>query len=209
VSNCYIHDAPCEYRGGCALFAGYVSEFLAEHNAIAHVPYTGISIGWGWGRDSYMHNNECAYNGVYDVAQALADCGHFYTLGSMKGSSIHRNWFDGFPKRPNGGAMYPDQGSGYIEIHHNVCSRIEAWYFFSNSLGPQINVNDNWSDNASARNIGGNLGNLTVVKDGRWPAAAQAVMEGAGLESAWADVKTLPCACSVLDGEVPLSLPAR
>jgi hypothetical protein len=202
IMNTYIHDSPCEYRGGCGVFAGYVSDFLVTRNEIANTPYTGVSCGWGWGRDSYARNNEFSYNAFHDVCQSLGDGGPIYTLSAQPNSTSHHNWFDGMPYRNSGAAVYPDEGSAYFEIHHNVCSNItNKWlHIWTNSIH-DIDIHDIWSNTANELNNGVNcpVTNLTIVEDGNWPQEAQEIMDGAGIESDWADVKTLRCACSILN----------
>jgi hypothetical protein len=50
-----ISSTSLEYRGSPAVTAGYVMNTVIEHNLIANLSYSGVSLGWGWGReDSYV-----------------------------------------------------------------------------------------------------------------------------------------------------------
>ena len=51
VVNNYIHDCCVEYMGGVGVFAGYTDGTVIAHNEICRLPYTGISVGWGWGEE--------------------------------------------------------------------------------------------------------------------------------------------------------------
>ena len=66
IVNCYIHRVACEYRGGVGIMAGYAADLLIAHNEVEDVPYSGMSVGWGWGRvATYGGNYEIACNEVH------------------------------------------------------------------------------------------------------------------------------------------------
>ena len=113
VSNCHIHDTGFDYRGSAAVIAGYVQDLSVVHNHIHHVPYSAVSVGWGWGRadlsapfhlsyplkegfpqwtePSVCKRNHIEYNHIHHVMQRLHDGGAVYTLGEMNGSTIIGN----------------------------------------------------------------------------------------------------------------------
>ena len=76
------------------------------HNEIKDLPYTGISIGWGWGRTMEIMwprmpwdaGNEVSYNNIHDVMKMLGDGGAIYTLGPQGNRP--------YPKGPSG-KVYP------------------------------------------------------------------------------------------------------
>ena len=45
-----VKDVGIEWLGTCGIIAFYSRETQILHNEVAHVPYTGISVGWGWTR---------------------------------------------------------------------------------------------------------------------------------------------------------------
>ena len=49
--NCFIHDCCVEYMSGVGVFAGYTEGTRIAHNEICRLPYSGISVGWGWGEE--------------------------------------------------------------------------------------------------------------------------------------------------------------
>src|SRR3989338_6453765 len=64
ISNNYIHNIAVEYQGGVGIWLGYTQNSLVSHNELTDLPYTAISIGWGWGdadptvaRDNKITNN--------------------------------------------------------------------------------------------------------------------------------------------------------
>jgi hypothetical protein len=200
VVDCYLHDAPCEYRGGVGIFCGYVSSVLASRNEINNVPYIGISCGWGWGTASYAQNNQFSYNHVRNFCMSLGDGSGIYTLSSQPNTRWNNNWFDSMPYRDVGGAFYPDEGSANMEIDHDVCSNIgNRWLYIWTSSIHDMSFHDIWSDTASAVNNGVNcpVSNLTIVTGGNWPQAARDIMTNAGLESAYLSITNASCACSL------------
>ena len=199
VVDCYVHDVCCEYRGGVGIFCGYVSDMLVSHNEISNTPYSGLSCGWGWGTNSYAQDNQFTYNYFHNFCLSLGDGGGIYTLSNQPNTKWNNNWFDSMPFRENGAAIYPDEGSGNMEIHHNVCSNIgNKWLHIWISTIHDITIHDIWSNTAAALNNGTNCSvtNLTVVTTGNWPQAAKDIMNNAGIESAYVSIKTVQCACS-------------
>jgi hypothetical protein len=201
VENCYIHDAPVEYRGGVGIFAGYVADTRLAHNEIAYTTYSGISMGWIQSNtvpdNSYMANNEIAWNDIHHVLSSLADGGAIYTLGAQTGSSWHDNYIHDMPwAGTNRQALYPDRMSAYIDIHHNVIENIASgrWFYVwgSAALVHDLQIHDNYTNTSSYLNGSGSstvtMTNNTVVSGGNWPQAAIDIMNGAGLEAAYQDL---------------------
>ena len=105
VVNYYIHDCGVEYWGSVGVFAGYTEGTVIAHNEIARLPYSGISVGWGWGEEDAgggnpnyhqpfkydtptpAKNNRIEYNHIHDVMQQDATTARaIYTLGNMPGT---------------------------------------------------------------------------------------------------------------------------
>ncbi len=59
IENNYIADIGNEDWGCVGICAGYVRDILIRYNELCDLPYTGISVGWGWTR-----NNNCMRNNV-------------------------------------------------------------------------------------------------------------------------------------------------
>ena len=92
VANNYIRRIGTAYPGSCGIAAGYVSGLVVEHNEILDLPYTGISLGWGWtSKPSALRDNIVRHNHVHDVMRDLTDGGGIYTLSLQPGTRILRN----------------------------------------------------------------------------------------------------------------------
>ena len=136
VVNNYIHDCCVEYMGGVGVFAGYTDGTRIAHNEITRLPYSGISVGWGWGEEDagggaeayYMPfkydtptpagKNRMEFNHIHGVMKPLQDGGGIYTLGNMAGTIIQGNHIHDNRGAPGG--IYLDEGSGFIEVTGNV-----------------------------------------------------------------------------------------
>ena len=63
-----ITNIPVEFRAATALFAGYVSDTTIRHNHIANTTYSGVTLGWGWGREGgAVGNNHVTANRLESV----------------------------------------------------------------------------------------------------------------------------------------------
>lgn len=165
ISNCLIHDVACEYEGGVGVFAGYTEGTEIAHNEICRLPYSGISVGWGWGEEdagggnpSYHQpfrydtptpagKNRIEKNHIHHVMQRLADGGGIYTLGNQPGTVIRGNHLHDNPGSPGG--IYLDEGSGFIEVTGNVVYRVPTAMNFNNHAQDRIKtcpVHDNQFD---------------------------------------------------------------
>jgi len=134
VSQNFASGMALEYLGAASLFAGYVAYTTIDHNTLGNCGYSGISIGWGWGRvKSWARNNAVTYNYVYDVMLSLVDGGSIYHLGPQRNSVHKGNYVTG--DRNKFGALYFDNGSEGWEISECVVNDAPlAWAFFSSRM---------------------------------------------------------------------------
>ena len=196
VRSNYIDGVADEYHGGVGLMAGYVSKTTITHNEICNLPYTGISLGWGWGRNSYAANNVVSNNRVHDYMKLLMDGGGIYTLSAQGPSasapftSIHDNYF--YNQGHEYGALYPDEGSAYENIYNNVCASVPRWLHIWTPSIHDINVHDNYAD-TSVNTENGTRITLTnnYTAGSPWPTPATSIMGQANIEALYAGIKSL------------------
>ena len=91
INNCYFTEIGNEDWGCLAIAAGYVGDVNIEHNEISEVPYSGISLGWGWTQTvNCMRNNRVHANLIHHYAKHMYDVAGIYTLGSQPKSYVRR-----------------------------------------------------------------------------------------------------------------------
>jgi len=206
ICNCYIHDGAAEFHDQPAVFVGYTEKTAVTHCFIDRTYYSGISIGWGWGRGdaANQNNNEVSYIHWKDIMPGdagpiLGDGGPIYTLGNMSGSIIHHNYCQNLGCN-SPGALYNDEGSGNIELYQNLLVNVCTWLSWWTSSIHDNNAHDNFTTTSSMDNSGTNctVSNTTLIgaAESSWPAGAVAIKNAAGLEPAFAFVKDMKCACS-------------
>lgn len=147
VSNNHIHGVGREFKGSAGIIAGYTEGTRIAHNLIYDLPYSAISVGWGWGYwdeggkggapDYYptydtptvARDNVIEANRIFNVMRELSDGGAIYTLSMMPGTRIAGNYIhDSIGEY---GGIYLDQGSGGIEVTGNVVHDVVQPYFYN------------------------------------------------------------------------------
>ncbi|GLQ95911.1 hypothetical protein GCM10007863_03290 [Dyella mobilis] len=138
------------YRDNVAIMAGFVRGIDIAHNTISDLPYSGISVGWGWnyeGAAPVESSIHIVANRIDRVMLQLADGGAIYTQGaSTPGTScIVRNAID-MHGSGVGNGIYLDEHSVHFDVEHNVVlgSWISAWAPWSGDL----RIVFNWTDQA-------------------------------------------------------------
>ena len=168
INNCYFTEIGNEDWGCLAIAAGYVGDVNIEHNEISEVPYSGISLGWGWTQTvNCMRNNRVHANLIHHYAKHMYDVAGIYTLGSQPKSyvtenCVHSIYKPGYVQDPNHWFyLYTDEGSSFITVRDNWT---EGEKYLQNANGPG-NV---WENNG--------------------PKVDSVIRERAGVEAAYKDL---------------------
>jgi hypothetical protein len=140
IADNLITECGQEDPGCCGIAAGYVRDTKIEHNDLSALPYTGISVGWGWTKmTNAMRNNLIFANRIHHVGQRLGDLGGIYTLSAQPGTVIAENAIDDMDPSPyvpdpkHWYYLYLDEGSSFITVRDNWCP---AEKFLRNANGP-------------------------------------------------------------------------
>ena len=140
INNCYFTEIGNEDWGCLAIAAGYVGDVNIEHNEISEVPYSGISLGWGWTQTvNCMRNNRVHANLIHHYAKHMYDVAGIYTLGSQPKSYVTENcvysiYKPGYVHDPNHWFyLYTDEGSSFITVRDNWT---EGEKYLQNANGP-------------------------------------------------------------------------
>ena len=136
ITGCEIHHVAREYKGGVGVCVGYARDVHIAHNDFHHLPYSALSVGWGWGEldaggGAYTCHPDALFdtpalasghtieaNHIHDAMLELFDGGAIYTLGCMPGTVIRENLIHDCIGIPGG--IYLDEGSADIRVERNV-----------------------------------------------------------------------------------------
>ncbi|MFE3946380.1 right-handed parallel beta-helix repeat-containing protein [Streptomyces sp. NPDC059118] len=181
-----------EYTDSVGIWAGYEAGLTVDHNSLDHLPYSAISVGWGWNQPesqkSVLRDNKVTGNritNVMEVAQEQHDGGAIYTQGAQPGTVVSGNYINrsafGNTER-DGNGIYLDEQSSHIVVEKNVITRI-GYKWVSNwaDYGIRNTARGNWTDTAAPA-LGGTGSVMTDNLTGldRLPAEALAVARRAG-----------------------------
>lgn len=200
ITNNYIAYTGLDYRDSVGIFASFPTNMTITKNELANMPYSGISIGFAWNdRDGrFTRDNTISYNKIHKVMTALDDGGGIYTLGKMPDTLIEGNYVFNLPPsqwqgnanfgRPNAG-IYLDNGSAYKSVDSNVINNAASAVIAINPPNHDNVISNNFY-NAPLNKIAptNTLDNNNMVAGQDWPAEAQAIMNGAGIDAAYADI---------------------
>lgn len=201
ISNNLVRDVCLDFRQVEGMTGFFVEDVRIVHNEISDTPYGGLALGWWWGNagiapSTAAKNNAILYNRIGRTHRALRDGGVLYVLGEQPGSEIAYNYLYDGPR-----CIYPDDGSAYWSIHHNVV--LNGPGFSDDREGLWLHI---WTPACHDMLIDGNYVKLdrvrcegmrctitrTIVEPEAppWSAEARAVIDAAGLEEAYRDIRT-------------------
>ncbi len=180
VDNNFITKTGVEYEGCVGIFVGYTEHTILTHNELRSLPYTGISVGWGWNTNIISgRNNEISYNYIDSVMTVLFDGGGIYTLSAQPGAEVHHNFLN--HQFHDYGSLYLDNGSTNMHWHHNVVAHSIRWLL--TQADDYTNLIDyNYSDNSTqvANCTTCTMQNNTFISGSNWPSAAITIADSAG-----------------------------
>ncbi len=140
IANNLITDCGNEDWGCVGIAAGYVRDVSIRHNEVFNLPYTGISVGWGWTKQTNaMRGNLIEANRIHHVATRLGDTAGIYTLSAQPGTVIRENYVHDLtisayvPDTNHWFYLYLDEGSSGITVRDNWCPSEK---FLKNANGP-------------------------------------------------------------------------
>ncbi len=168
IANNLVTDCGTEDWGCVGIAAGYVRQTAIQHDEISQLPYTGISLGWGWTKaTNCLRDNVIYANHIHHVATRLGDTAAIYTLSAQPGTVVSENAVHDIVPSPDVPDpdhwfyLYLDEGSSFITVRDNWCP---AEKFLKNANGPG-NV---WENNG--------------------PMVSEKIKAAAGLEPAFQDL---------------------
>jgi len=193
IRSCLIRDCCVDYEGGVGVFVGYTERTTVANNEIRDLPYSGVSVGWGWGEEdagggaykvqgpfydkpTACRENRITNNHIHHVMRELQDGGAIYTLGNQPGTIISGNHIHDNRGAPGG--IYLDEGSGFIEITGNSVYNVPKPMNYNNHAQDRIKTCKEHD-------------NFFSVKPGA-SGTLQIVIDAAGLEPPYRDLLGQP-----------------
>ncbi len=176
-----------------AISAFFTRGLVVAHNDIQGTPYGGIAVGWWWGNagippSRVPRDNVIADNRVVDTQEVLGeDGGSIYVLGVQPGGRITGNYLRGHTR-----LIYPDDGSAGWTIRGNVAEDGLLWFHAWVDRIHDLRVQDNYTNTPEALNRAAGVALRDTHFEGRappWSPPAQAIVDAAGLEPAYSDLR--------------------
>lgn len=153
IENNYITNCCTEYKAGVGVFGLYLRNVTINHNTISNLPYTGISLGWGWSPDETVAaENDVVYNDIYGIMNFLRDGGGIYTLSTQPGTNVSYNvihdsgWNGLYPDERTNGTMWSfnivyDTDNNFLD--HSLYEEAH-WNVVTNNYIEEYPANREW-----------------------------------------------------------------
>jgi len=168
IKNNFVYDCASEYWGCVGIIAGYVRDFRIEHNEVCELPYSGISVGWGWIREANcMKDNLIIANEVHHFGRHNYSCGGLYTLSAQTGTVIAENYVHDI--------YHPDYVHDTTQGHYIYLDEASSW----------MTIRDNWCTEA---HFGQNQPGLNHWEN-NGPQAGDSIRSKAGIEGNWKQIR--------------------
>jgi hypothetical protein len=209
VEDNTVSRAAVEYKDNSGILSTYVTNAHIQNNEVANVAYDGIDTGYGWGMndaggsDEYtkrgyynwntrydtpttLKNNVVAGNLVHNTKSQFADGGSVYNLSASPGSVTEKNYL----YNVSGVGLYLDEGTRSTTYQQNVLQGTNPWLFTNayNATNTSDNqIRQNWYNSGGAQTPNAESNRNVIVDNEKvsgtnWPAAAQQVICGAGVD---------------------------
>lgn len=196
VTNNVIRRLATEQRNCVPISVYYEADINIKNNDIEDVPYSGISVGWGWGAKpaTVWGDFNISNNRIVDIMSSLRDGSHIYTLGGSRESVISGNYTADSGYILSG--IYNDQGSRYYEIFDNVveCDEMEHWWMQGIDGTGYLNAYDNHIIDGSVRvaqEANNTEKNTTKYENRTWTGKALEIINNAGVKKEYKNLLTL------------------
>lgn len=125
IRNNFITRIGTDYEGSVGIGGGYPKNLLIENNTMSFMPYSAISVGYGWtSEDNAMSSNIIRRNNIHDVCLSVCDGAAVYTLSKQPQSEITENFIHDYSRHPwfdyDCAGIYLDEQTEGFKIQDNV-----------------------------------------------------------------------------------------
>jgi len=191
ITDNYITRCGLVNGGAPGITAYYTHDLDCSYNELYDLPYSGVSLGWGWVKgyeESVASGNRVAYNDIHNVMQIMWDGGAIYTLGHLNGSEITGNHIYDVPNVLGG--IYQDTGSAGLDIYKNVVENVPNAFVASklyNGDGQFLHYYDNYISASESYN--GETVGAIFFNPGDYPLEAAEVVIESGIRDEYVGIK--------------------
>ncbi len=212
ITGNYIRRIGQELMGSPAIGVYYAKNIDISHNDIADIPYTGITIGWGWGSATPetlgCGGHSIVGNRIDANSRIMRDGGAIYTNGKFSSSGVYiaENYIT---DSPDFAAIYMDTGSSYITIEKNVVANVVGGTAYNWTRGEPANstLRNNYVMSTQNRLTYPSIAvNTTVVSNGNWTGEAKSIADNAGLPDGYKGItacESRPQSCGTVYDYMP------
>lgn len=120
VADTVVQRCGAQFYEAVGVWIGIAAGCVVEHNEVAFLPYTGISVGWSWNDSpTGCGDHMVARNHIHHCMQILHDGGGIYTLGRQPGTRLAFNVIHDIPPNEDGAesnGIFMDEGSSDILV---------------------------------------------------------------------------------------------
>ena len=189
IFNNEIRRIGTEYFGSLGIEVFYVDTIVIEHNLVTDVPYSAISVGWGWKMDDIVleaRNARVERNRIERYLTELEDGSGIYSANPVFGSVMRENYIKDMGSDSPDPAIYHDGSAAYWLVGNNVIENASLWIgkqSWGDSWKHDILAIRNYSttDRRSTYGVNRRVIGLEVHEDADWPEEARRIIERAGL----------------------------
>jgi hypothetical protein len=147
IQNNLITNIGNEDWSCAGITIGFAKNISVQHNEIENVPYSGISLGWGWTtEENIMQYNLLQANKIHHFGMHNYDCAGIYTQSKQPGTKVTENYVDSIYKATYAHLpshwfyLYADEGSSGMEFTDNWTPTTK---YLQNANGP----GNSWDNN--------------------------------------------------------------
>lgn len=160
IKNNHLTRTTNEHQGAVAIGAGYPRFIEISHNEVSYTYYSGISVGFGWTKETTaMTNNKINWNNIHHISRLLCDSGPIYTLSNQgTGSEIQYNYMHDYGTSKWADywvlPIYQDEGSSGFTVKENVYKNSPDGYGSNQAGTNTVNQSSGYWNQNTADNAG-------------------------------------------------------
>ncbi len=145
ITNNVITRIGEQLPSSIGIWLNYTKRFNVLHNYIYEVPYSGVSVGWGWANNNATTSgeNKVNYNRIDEYMCYSEDGGGIYTFGKQWGTEFRGNYISNGMTECHG--IYLDQGTDGVSVIDNISLTTNGAYQINGEANQNV-IKNLWTD---------------------------------------------------------------